>query len=267
MLTGLIFIFNSCENFNDPGDAEYKSSVFMILRSGSQAQEFYIFNTLPLSFVFKDAYPYINSNDVLDTNASITLSDGVMVYDKFELVYNDLQRKNRCYTNKEQITIYPERQYQIRVESNGQNIEGNIHTIGDFNIIDIKKTDTGERYQYYNVTWNKCNGARFYQVNVIEYAWLTTMKTQNGEYVYDSVYIANKHKYPFGLDGLPDVSMFSEIVPVFGKSDSAVIEVEAFDLSTYNYLYKDIRQVNIKNGYGLFGSSTVKSGKLNLRTK
>jgi hypothetical protein len=250
---------------NDPGEIEFKNSILFNLRTGNMPQQLFVYNTYPLSYSFSDSPPFINPDEAFAGNAKITITDGKNIYNKFKLTYTDTITKNRCYTNADEIFIYPNKEYSIEVESNGQLINGKIITIGDFEISDIKKIEGGDKDRlYFDVSWYKCSGAKYYKL-ISNYFYMDSVITgsKDGKFVWDFVNIKRVNSFYIEIDTLTvSDNKISRTLSISLKSDSLIVYVEAYDFSSYNHYYKGIKKVGIENAYGYLGSSTIKSSKV-----
>lgn len=258
-------LFQSCEVLNEPGEIEFNNSILFNLKTGNVPQQLFVYNTYPLSYSFSDSPPFINPDEAFTENAKITVTDGKNIYHKFQLSFTDTITKSRCYTNTEELFIYPNKEYSIQVESNGRLINGKIITIGDFEISGIKKVECGDKDRlYFDVTWDNCPGAKYYKlISNYFYMDFAIVGSIDGEFVWDFVNINRLNSFYLNVDTLTVVNnKISSEVSISPKSDSLIVYVEAYDLNSYNHYFKGIKKVGIENAYGYIGSSTVKSIKI-----
>jgi hypothetical protein len=258
------FIFQSCENLNDPGKMEFGNSVLLNLKTGDTTQQFLIYNTLPLSFQFKDPPPFNSVDDAFAENASITISDGSSIYNQFEINYTDSFKTLRCYTNSKELFIEPEKEYAIKIESNGEIITGNILTISDFEILEIISINGEEGNKNLDVSWSRCKGAKYYIIKTICYLWDSVITSyNNGEWVWELVNISQSNLQVIDPDTIINTdNNYSAEIRIPGRSDTVIVEIAGYDINTYNYYIRKIKKVGIENAYGYLGSSTIKRRKL-----
>ncbi len=249
-----MFSLESCENLNDPGKIKFKNSVLFNLTTGNSKQKIYIYNTYPVNYSFEDPPPFINYDKFIAENAKIKIINENSEYSNFELVQEDTIFTKRYYTNASELIIRPNQKYSIEVESNGQVIRGSTITIGSFEILSVEKVAGSS----YNISWDKCPGTMFYQLNIIYFF--------KDSIIYGGTRIlatlSRNDNYIITTDTLFNVNYLSKIVSIDSKSDSMYITVGAYDLNTYKYFFEGIDKLNIENAYGYIGSSTVKSVKV-----
>lgn len=243
-------IFNACENLNDPGEIEYHNSAFITLKTGSQKQQFFVYNSRPMKYDFGDSSqgaPYDVLEDCFSNNAKIQISSDNIQYDKFQVERRDTQNYYKYYTNTTELLIQPNRKYAVRIESGNNVMTGEVVTVGSFQILDISRKDLTSNGYY--VRWSKADNARYYRVKVLSF-----YKEYLPPQVLKGVIEEN---YFLDPDTVKCNNIFEQVVKLQGGYDSVKIAIEACDINLYNYYYKKVKRSNINNAYGFFGSAAV----------
>ena len=251
----ILLIFNSCENLNDPGEREYQNSVFFNLRAGDVNQEIYVYNSYPIEHPVETAM-FFGYNQFLVGEANITIKKNNFLFSEFKLVTTDPPYNKKFYTNSEELFVYPDSVYSVTVEANGQTVSGSVKTIGNFEILgieDLAFTDTN--YNRISVSWEKCRGAAFYQLEARSFFKNESRFNPEIENIYVPEF------YTFFPEDADDNGKFLKKLSIRNKADSIHIFVGAFDENTYKFFIEGIDKVNIDNSYGYIGSSTIKTIK------
>ncbi|MBL1215082.1 MAG: hypothetical protein HND52_17085 [Ignavibacteriae bacterium] len=253
-----ILLFQACENLNEPGETEFKNSVILQLQNGNAKQQLYVYHTFPISFSLGDPLFLDGYSNPLANDAAISIIHGDTVYSDFIIEFRDSTKRHKYYTNASNLFIEPNSEYDIKVESNGELIEGHLKTIGDFEIIEVNlEENNAASFSLVNIKWGKADQAKFYSVSVSYKYWFNDPRT--GDSVKYSV-----SGYPFLFD--PDTAngenYFSKQLKIRSNADSLEIEINAYDQNSYNYFVEKIQRVGIENAYGYLGSNT--SRKVNL---
>jgi hypothetical protein len=189
----------------------------------------------------------------LADDAKISIINGEEIFNDFKIEYADSTKRNKYYTNDGNLFIEPNTVYSIIIESNGQTINGNLKTIGDFEILSIDKNDYEEEWQsIINIKWKHCENAVFYIIKInYFYSYIFPEDTLEG--------LRGEYLEMFKPDILK--SAYSREINIT-KPDSLTAEVEAYDQNGYDYYIKKIKKVGIENAYGYLGSSTIRKWKL-----
>ncbi len=263
----ILLLLQSCKSLTDPGEIEYKNSILFNLRTGNSLQQIFVYNTYPLNHAFESPPPFFNKDEAFAANAAIIISDENNIYNDFQISYVDTISKSRCYSNKNEMFVYPNKVYSIKVSSNGQLISGNILTMGDFEITDVNETvSSDDRVINYKVTWSKCLAARYYILNSIYYHKDSVIiGSSDGKLIWGFANIKSVNSKFMDADTLSGTNIISQQIALSSKSDSASIEVCAYDINSYNHIYKGIKKVGVENAYGYLGSSTIKTIKVKLK--
>lgn len=244
----------SCENLSDPGEIKFKNTVMFSLATGNSKQKIYIYNTYPVNYSFEDPPMFMNYNKFIVENAKIKIIDNNTVYNNFKLVQEDSLFLHKYYSNTGGLVIKPDHKYSIEIESNGQLIKSSVTTIGNFEILSVKEKESSS----YNISWGKCQGAVFYDLDVINF-YRDSVFVSNGK--KEIANIRRERHYIINGDTLSSTNAISQEAEINSKTDSMYVTVGAYDLNTYKYFFEGIGKLNIENAYGYLGSSTVKSYK------
>ena len=254
------FVFQSCENLSNPGEAEFKNSVVFKLQTGTAKQQLYVYHTFPISFSLGDLMFSDNYSNPLAEDAKISIIYGNDVYNNFEIEYSDSTQGYKYYTNTNFLFIESNKNYSISVESNGQIIKGNVTTVGDFKILNINKLSSDDDFTVFRVRWERCENARFYR-QVTTYFFSDSLLYW-GTPPYKTT--AMTYTYFFDIDTVSNINNLSNEFLIISQSDSMIVTIEAYDQNSYDYFIKKKKHVAVENAYGYLGSYTVKEKKIYL---
>ncbi len=237
VLLGLLF--SSCENLSDPGEIDINKCVNVNLINRDANQQIKIYKTLPINFEFHSPTPWLNPDEAFETNAKVTISGENFVCNNFRIDTNKLNL-HRFYTNSEKIVIESNKEYIVQIASNNQLAEGKIKTIGDFNINEVKKINEDDKGNAnFRISWDKCDGARYYNFSVTYYFYDSVIVGRNnGNLVYEYRNISVSRSEYIGLDSLIEAGSYSREITAGSKIDSVYIEIGAYDINNYNYQFK-----------------------------
>ncbi len=220
-------------------------SVLAYITSDFAKQKVYVYRTVPLNS--KDSSDYIYDK----AEVSVT---GNSTSEKF--TYYDDNFYDKYYIDSTS-NFKPGEKYYLNIKTETETITGETTLPGDFEINSHKNYQeiTADKTIKLDMKWTKSNDSYAYILN-LRFP-ITSPSPEASYYFINYSYITYDTTFYYNN---------SAFLTLLDTSQSIIVSVTAVDKNFYQHHFEQYNSTGINKGYGYFGSGTVKTVKLKIKT-